>query len=112
MVYLAGYDVVRKESDLREAVPHYLLEKDVVLVAVQYRVGPFGFLSTMTEDMPGNVGVLDIIEALRWVQKYIKYFGGDPTRVTLFGQYHSAAIINALTMSPLCVSMKCFQNLI
>ncbi|CAD7081405.1 unnamed protein product [Hermetia illucens] len=112
MVYLAGYDVVRKESDLREAVPHYLLEKDVVLVAVQYRVGPFGFLSTMTEDMPGNVGVLDIIEALRWVQKYIKYFGGDPTRVTLFGQYHSAAIINALTMSPLCEKEPLFSQVI
>ncbi|XP_026843478.1 glutactin [Drosophila persimilis] len=98
MVYIHGdffYD-----GDSVEAAPGYLLEEDVVLVSVRYRLGPFGFLSTMSDDMPGNAAVSDIILALKWVQKHISSFGGDPQRVTLFGQVGGAALVNVLTLSP------------
>lgn len=98
MVYIHGdffYD-----GDSVEAAPGYLLEHDVVLVSVRYRLGPFGFLSTLTDDMPGNAAVTDIILALKWVQQHIASFGGDPQRVTLFGQVGGAALVNVLTLSP------------
>ena len=44
-----------------------------------------GFLTTGADVLPGNLGLLDQIEALRWVQKYISNFGGDPDNVTVFG---------------------------
>ncbi|KAH8249046.1 hypothetical protein KR032_005441 [Drosophila birchii] len=98
MVYIHGdffYD-----GDSVEAAPGYLLEHDVVLVSVRYRLGPFGFLSTLTDEMPGNAAVTDIILALQWLQKHIASFGGDPKRVTLFGQVGGAALVNVLTLSP------------
>ncbi|XP_016979622.1 glutactin [Drosophila rhopaloa] len=98
MVYIHGdffYD-----GDSVEAAPGYLLEQDVVLVSVRYRLGPFGFLSTLTDEMPGNAAVTDIILALKWVQQHIASFGGDPQRVTLFGQVGGSALVNVLTLSP------------
>jgi carboxylesterase type B len=54
-------------------------EQEVVVVTLNYRLGPFGFLG-------GNMGLLDQRAALRWVQRHIRLFGGDPDRVTLAGQ--------------------------
>ena len=67
--------------------------QDVVVVSMNYRLGPFGWLShpalhshnSSANDRSGNFGTLDIIESLHWVQKNIAEFGGDPNRVTLFG---------------------------
>ncbi|EDW80417.1 uncharacterized protein Dwil_GK18668 [Drosophila willistoni] len=98
MVYIHGDFFY--EGNTVEAAPGYLLEKDVVLVSVRYRLGPFGFMSTLTEDIPGNAAVTDIILALEWIQKHIAAFGGDPRRVTLFGQVGGAAMVNVLTLSP------------
>lgn len=98
MVYIHG-DFLYDGSSM-EAAPGYLLEEDIVLVGIRYRLGPFGFLSTMSDDIPGNAGVKDVILALQWIQDHISVFGGDPSRVTLFGQVAGAALINVLTMSP------------
>lgn len=99
MVYIHG-DFLYDGSNL-DAAPGYLLEQDVVLVSVRYRLGPFGFLSTLSDSIPGNAAVHDVIMALEWIQKNIHHFGGDPNRVTLFGQVGGSAMINILTMSPL-----------
>src|SRR5260370_760673 len=69
-----------------------LARKDAVVVTFGYRVGPFGFLAhpELTRESPhhtsGNYGLLDQIAALQWVQRNIRAFGGDPQRVTIFGQ--------------------------
>uniref|UniRef100_A0A182T3Z8 Carboxylic ester hydrolase n=1 Tax=Anopheles maculatus TaxID=74869 RepID=A0A182T3Z8_9DIPT len=81
--------------------PNYLLERDVTLVAIQYRLGALGFLSTMSSTIPGNAAMLDIIMALKWVQDHISDFGGDPQRVTIFGQSAGAAAASALLYSPI-----------
>lgn len=57
----------------------------VIVVTINYRIGPFGFLSTMDDNSPGNYGLYDQIMALDWVQNNIERFGGDTKRVTIFG---------------------------
>ncbi|XP_065082037.1 glutactin-like [Ochlerotatus camptorhynchus] len=91
--------------------PNYLMERDVILVVIQYRLGPLGFLSTLSEVIPGNAGMLDMIMALEWVQDHIVQFGGNPERVTVFGQSAGAAAISAMLYSPL-VSQKLFSQVI
>ncbi|XP_075161051.1 glutactin [Haematobia irritans] len=98
MVYIHGDNLY--DGNILDSPPGYLLEEDIVLVLVRYRLGPFGFLSTMTEDIPGNAGVSDVILALKWIQNNIASFGGDPNKVTLFGQSGGSALVNVLTMSP------------
>lgn len=84
-----------------------LAEKGLVVVTFNYRTGPFGFLSTpeLTAESPhgssGNYGLLDQIAALKWVQRNIKAFGGDPDRVTIAGQSAGAASVLELINSPL-----------
>ncbi|KAH9926258.1 alpha/beta-hydrolase [Epithele typhae] len=59
----------------------------VIFVSMNYRLGPYGFLpGTQVKDaQAGNLGMQDQREALRWIQRYISAFGGDPSRVTLLG---------------------------
>uniref|UniRef100_A0A182QVZ9 Carboxylic ester hydrolase n=1 Tax=Anopheles farauti TaxID=69004 RepID=A0A182QVZ9_9DIPT len=80
--------------------PDYLLEKDIVLVSIQYRLGPLGFLSTGTANIPGNMAMLDMVTALEWVSNYIHFFGGDRTSVTIFGESAGGAAVSALLYSP------------
>lgn len=98
MVYIHGGAFERGSS--RHHPPNYLLEKDIVLVVPQYRLGPFGFLSTMSEEIPGNAAIHDIVLALKWIGSYIAHFGGDPTKITLFGQSAGAALVSAMLLSP------------
>ena len=58
---------------------------EVVLVTANYRLGPFGFLNLGTESCPGNQGLWDQVQALKWVNENISAFGGDPDNVTLVG---------------------------
>lgn len=59
---------------------------DVVVVSVNYRVGNIGFLNLGDGVHNGNYAISDMLSALQWVNKYIEYFGGDPNKVTLFGE--------------------------
>ena len=73
---------------------------DVVVVSMQYRVGPLGFLSLGSESAPGNAGLLDQQLALQWVHQKIAAFGGDPERVTIFGESAGAASVGFHLLSP------------
>ncbi|XP_037579182.1 acetylcholinesterase-like [Dermacentor silvarum] len=74
---------------------------DVVVVSVNYRLGILGFMNANSPEAPGNVGLLDQNMALKWVQRNIRYFGGDPERVTLFGESAGSWSVHAQIMSPL-----------
>jgi len=81
--------------------------KDVVLVSINYRLGVFGFLThpLLSAESPngvsGNYGILDQIEALKWISKNIEQFGGDPNNVTIFGQSAGAGSVKTVCESPL-----------
>ncbi|QLH25924.1 carboxylesterase family protein [Streptomyces sp. Rer75] len=70
----------------------------VVLVTLNYRLGAPGWLDL--PDAPRNRGLLDVVAALRWVREHIAEFGGDPDRVTVFGQSAGAMIVSALLVTP------------
>lgn len=67
--------------------PDYFMQKDVILVSINYRLGAIGFLSLndKTLGVPGNAGLKDQLFAIQWVKRNIKQFGGDPDDITLFG---------------------------
>ncbi len=78
---------------------------DAIVVNVTYRVGAFGFLdlssfSSARRRFDSNLGLRDVLAALRWVRDNIAAFGGDPDRVTLFGESAGAGIITTLLTSP------------
>jgi para-nitrobenzyl esterase len=83
----------------------------VVLVTLNYRLGPFGFLAhpTLAADSAtgasGNYGILDQIAALRWVQRNIAAFGGDPARVLVFGESAGAVDTCVLLAPPLAAGL-------
>lgn len=81
--------------------PEFLLERDVILVTFNYRLGPLGFLSTGDGVIAGNFGMKDQVQALRWVRENIRAFGGDADKVTIFGESAGAGSVHHLTISPL-----------
>ncbi|XP_044018145.1 venom carboxylesterase-6-like [Aphidius gifuensis] len=81
--------------------PIYFLDHDIVLVTINYRLGPLGFLSTQDIVSPGNYGMKDQVQSIRWVKENIDAFGGDPNSVTLFGESAGGASIHYHMMSPL-----------
>jgi para-nitrobenzyl esterase len=84
-----------------------LAKKGVVVVTTNYRLGPFGFLAhpELTAESPqhasGNYAILDHVAALTWVQKNIAAFGGDPGRVTIFGESAGSWSVNVVQATPL-----------
>ncbi|XP_055532301.1 esterase B1-like [Wyeomyia smithii] len=70
-----------------------LIEHDIIVVSVQYRLDPLGFLRSSQFNVTGNFGLKDQRVALQWVQLYIKSFYGDPAKVTLMGHSAGAASV-------------------
>ena len=93
------------------SVPTYsgekLAKKGVVLVSIAYRVGQLGFMAhpELSAESPnhvsGNYGLLDMIAALKWIKKNIAVFGGDPNKVTIFGESAGGIAVSMLCASPL-----------
>uniref|UniRef100_A0A6Q2WP42 Carboxylesterase type B domain-containing protein n=1 Tax=Esox lucius TaxID=8010 RepID=A0A6Q2WP42_ESOLU len=72
---------------------------NVIVITLNYRVGVLGFLSTGDQAAKGNYGLLDQIQALRWISENIGYFGGDSNRITVFGSGIGASCVSLLTLS-------------
>ncbi len=90
---------------------------DVVLVTINYRLGPFGFLYLAELFGPefaasGNLGILDQIAALDWVKECIANFGGDPNNVTIFGESAGGASVSTLMGTPAARPGELFHKVI
>lgn len=115
MVWIYGGGFTIGGTSLRQYDGEYLAKKGVVLVSIAYRLGPFGFLATpdlSAEDHghSGNYGMLDQIAGLEWVKHNIAAFGGNPNRVTIFGESAGGIAVSMLAASPLAKGL--FQGAI
>jgi para-nitrobenzyl esterase len=90
-----------------------LAKKGVILVSIAYRVGQFGFLShpelsaESSDHVSGNYGLLDQIAGLKWIKKNIAAFGGNPDKVTIFGESAGGISVSMLCASPLAKGLFC-----
>ncbi|XP_069073065.1 cocaine esterase-like [Pleurodeles waltl] len=100
MVWIHGGGLVMGGASMYDGSALSAYE-NVVVVAIQYRLGILGFFSTGDEHARGNWGLLDQVAALQWIQENIANFGGDPDSVTIFGESAGGFSVSALILSPL-----------
>jgi para-nitrobenzyl esterase len=106
MVWIFGGAYTEGAGSSRHNDGEALARKGVVVVTFNYRLGPFGFFShpdlaaESGHNASGNQAVWDCIAALKWVQRNIAAFGGDPANVTIFGESAGAALSAGLVGSP------------
>src|ERR1700728_1949702 len=106
MVWIYGGGFTIGGTSLHQYDGENLAKKGVILVSVAYRLGQFGFLASpeLSKEQgghSGNYGLLDQIAGLEWVKKNIAAFGGDPHRVTIFGESAGGISVSMLSASPL-----------
>ncbi|CAG9765612.1 unnamed protein product [Ceutorhynchus assimilis] len=100
MVFIHWGGFIAGRSTTGYLGPEYFMDKDVILVTFNYRVGPFGFLSTLDDEAPGNYGLKDQVAALKWVRANVELFGGDKDKVTIFGQSAGAGSVHLHMLNP------------
>lgn len=106
MVWIYGGGLTTGESDGYDPTA-LVVNGDVIVVSINYRLGALGFLAhpALTAESPhhvsGNYGIMDQQEALRWVKRNIRRFGGNPHRVTVFGESAGGLSVHAHLASPL-----------
>ncbi len=116
MVWIHGGALTRGSGSLEVYDGTRLAERGAVLVTINYRLGPLGFLShpllsaESSHGSSGNYGILDQIAALQWVQRNIAAFGGDPKNVTIFGESAGSRSVCSLVATPLAQGL--FQRAI
>jgi para-nitrobenzyl esterase len=104
MVWIHGGALYLGESDTYD--PARLVEKGVVVVTINYRLGALGFLAhpSLTAESSyggsGNYGIMDQQAALRWVKRNVRFFGGNPSNVTIFGESAGGLSVHTHLASP------------
>jgi para-nitrobenzyl esterase len=104
MVWIHGGALITGLSDIYD--PTTFVEQGMVVVTINYRIGALGFMAhpalsaESPEGISGNYGLKDQQAALRWVQKNIRRFGGDPDNVTIFGESAGGYSVHAHLASP------------
>uniref|UniRef100_A0A914QLH1 Carboxylic ester hydrolase n=1 Tax=Panagrolaimus davidi TaxID=227884 RepID=A0A914QLH1_9BILA len=98
-VYGGSFIVGDSKTYGYKTISENIVERGIIVVIIQYRLGPFGFFSTDDPNFSGNLGLWDQLEALKFVNKVIGNFGGDKSRITLVGQSAGAASVSLLALS-------------
>lgn len=99
-VHGGGFNVGSVPQTGYEKLSKNLLPKGVIIVDFQYRLGPLGFLTMGDDVLPGNYGYWDMAAALKFIHANIKFFGGNPNKVTAWGISAGGAAVSALSISP------------
>ncbi len=111
LVYIHGGGLTEGSGSIDVYDGEELSKKGIIVITINYRLGALGFLAhpgltaESSHNVSGNYGYLDQLAALKWIQKNITSFGGDPSRVTIAGQSAGAASVNALINSPLAAGL-------
>ena len=92
--------------------PELFMDYNVILAAVNYRLGVLGFLTSGDEGAPGNLGLRDQAAALEFIKREALALGGDPDRVTLFGSGAGAKSALLQATSPINRGKKLFRRII
>ncbi|MBO9696287.1 MAG: carboxylesterase family protein [Sphingopyxis sp.] len=100
MLWIHGGGFVGGSGTLPETDGSLLAKRGVVVVSFNYRLGRFGFFAHPALGKDGNWGLMDQIAALKWVQRNIASFGGDPAKVTIFGESAGGESVSRLMASP------------
>jgi para-nitrobenzyl esterase len=104
MVWIHGGALVVGESDDYDPTP--LVQRGVIVVTINYRLGALGFLAhaalagESAQGAAGNYGLMDQQAALQWVQRNIRNFGGNPHNVTIFGESAGGLSVHSQLVSP------------
>nr|WOZ07770.1 carboxylesterase CarE6 [Agrotis ipsilon] len=98
MVYIHGGGFVSGSSG-GNGIPRFLLNKDVIAVAINYRLGAYGFMCLGIPEVPGNQGLKDQVLALRWINENIEAFGGNAREITVFGESAGGMSVNLHLLS-------------
>ena len=116
MVWIHGGGLMNGSGSVPQYAGDQLAARGVIVVTINYRLGVLGFLAhpELNGETPyggsGNYGLLDQIAALQWVNRNIAAFGGDPDRITVFGQSSGSFSVSMLVSSPLAKGL--FQRAI
>ncbi|KOB76381.1 Uncharacterized protein OBRU01_05844 [Operophtera brumata] len=86
VVYIHGGAFIEGSGGDGMSSPKYLMPHDIIYVSINYRIGIYGFMCTDSPKAPGNVGLKDQLAALRWINEHIESFGGDDSKITIFGE--------------------------
>jgi para-nitrobenzyl esterase len=103
-IYGGGFSFGSTSTPVHDG--QHLARQGVVLVSINYRVGPLGFLAhpelsaESPQQVSGNYGLQDLLAGLAWVQRNVAAFGGDPGRVTIFGESAGGIAVSMLSASP------------
>ena len=106
LVYIHGGALIEGSGAVDVYDGEELAKKGIIVVTINYRLGVLGYLAhaQLTAESPnkvsGNYGLLDQIEALKWVKENIEAFGGDASRITIAGQSAGAGSVNGILISP------------
>ncbi|CAD5121035.1 DgyrCDS9574 [Dimorphilus gyrociliatus] len=106
MVYIHGGSYKAGSKNMYDGTG--LSQYGVVVVTINYRLGIFGFLTDGTDRLRGNYGLADQIQALKWINRNIRAFRGNPNRITLFGNSAGGSSVGFLSLSPIAKGL--FNN--
>ncbi|KAK6757933.1 hypothetical protein RB195_015635 [Necator americanus] len=99
-VHGGGYEVGSASMYGYKGFADIYTANDIIVVTIQYRLGVYGFFSTGDSRIPGNLGLFDIAEALKFVHANAENIGGDPSRITVWGHSAGSAAVGQLMLSP------------
>uniref|UniRef100_A0A2A4JU91 Carboxylic ester hydrolase n=1 Tax=Heliothis virescens TaxID=7102 RepID=A0A2A4JU91_HELVI len=99
MVWIHGGQFSKGSADSGGISPKFLVDKDVIVVGINYRLGAYGFMCLDHPEVPGNQGLKDQVLALRWIKENIEAFGGNPKEITLFGESAGGVSVNLHLLS-------------
>ncbi|KAL6743809.1 hypothetical protein Aduo_016805 [Ancylostoma duodenale] len=99
-VHGGGYEFGSAVAYGYKGLADIYIPRDIIIVTIQYRLGVYGFFSTGDSRMPGNLGLFDMAEALKFIHTNAESFGGDPSRITVWGHSAGSAAVGQLILSP------------